>query len=128
MLHCQNAIVKKVQQKPGYKLHTYLQSKADSQYERSDTGDESREEGVERECAHHATVEELNDTGEENVGQIGVDYFQPLGSVVSVLVGEFCHHIGEGGGTASGSTDCKLRSCVCLSTYKGGGLQCLLYR
>ena len=75
MLYCQNAIVKKVQQKPGYKLHTYLQSKADSQYERSDTGDESREEGVEWECAHHATVEELNDTGEENVGQMGFDYF-----------------------------------------------------
>ena len=88
----------------------HLESKADAEDEGGDGGDEPREESVEGEGAHlvdsslkllgyshtdslrkkksfvyetdQATVEELEDPGEEDVGQIGVNDLQLPGKQV----------------------------------------------
>jgi len=59
----------------------HLESKADAEDEGGDGGDEPREESVEGEGAHQATVEELEDPGEEDVGQVGINDLQLLGSL-----------------------------------------------
>jgi len=62
----------------------YLKSEASSKDKRSNAGDESGEERVEREGADEAAVDKLHDPGEEDVDEVGVDHFQTFRSVVHV--------------------------------------------
>lgn len=60
-----------------------------AQNEAADGRNESGQERVERETAHQATIHELNDAGQHDVHQIGIDQLQFLGRVVDVFVVEF---------------------------------------
>ena len=69
----------------------YLKPEANGENERTNARDESRQERVEGERADEATVDELHDARDENVGEVAVDDLEPLRSVVDVLVEELGH-------------------------------------
>ena len=54
-------------------LRIDLQAQADSQNKASDARDESRQKCVEGKSADETTVDELNDTRQEHIGQVGID-------------------------------------------------------
>jgi len=85
--------------KYGLVLGIGLQAEAHGQDEAADGADEPGEEGVEREGAHQAAVNKLDDAGQQNVAQVDVDQLQLLGRVLDVVVVELgndarqLHHV-----------------------------------
>ena len=77
-------------------IRLYLEAETDSEDKRGHTRDEAREKRVEWKCSHEAAVDELDDTGEEDVGQIGVDDLQFLRSARIVLLVEFINDSSQG--------------------------------
>ena len=73
-----------------------LQAEADTEDKRGHAGDEAGEESVEWESSHEAAVDELDDAGEEDVGEIGVDDLQLLGGARVVLLVEFSNYSSQG--------------------------------
>ena len=67
---------------------SYLEAKADTEDKRGHAGDEAGEKSVEWESSHEAAVDELDNSGEEDVGEIGVDDLQLLGSAGIVFIVE----------------------------------------
>lgn len=66
-------------------LGVHLDAQAHAQDEAGHGGDEAREEGVERERAHQSAVGELEDAGEKDVHQVGIDRLQSLRGGLVVL-------------------------------------------
>ena len=73
---------------PLQKQESHLKPQANSQHERCNTRDEAREEGIEGEGSNQAAVEELEDSSKEDVGEIGIDDLEFLGSVVVIFLVE----------------------------------------
>ena len=67
---------------------SYLEAKANTEDKRGHAGDEAGEKSVEWESSHEAAVDELDNSGEEDVGEIGVDDLQLLGSAGIVFIVE----------------------------------------
>ena len=57
-----------------------------SQDKGANTGDETREKGVEGEGANQQTVEELDNSGQHDVGKVSVHKLQLLGSCRRIFV------------------------------------------
>lgn len=64
----------------------HLEPKTDAQNEWCHTGNESAEEGIERKSSHQTAIHKLEDSSEEDVGEVGINNLQLLGGVVSVVV------------------------------------------
>ena len=73
-----------------------LQAEADTEDKRGHAGDKTGEESVEWESPHEAAVDELDDAGEEDVGEIGVDDLQLLWGAGIVFIVEFSNYSGQG--------------------------------
>ena len=73
-----------------------LQTEADTEDKRGHARDEAGEESVEWESSHEAAVDELDDAGEEDVGEIGVDDLQLLWGAGIVFIVEFSNYSGQG--------------------------------
>lgn len=58
------------------------------QHEAAHTRDEARQEGVEGKGANEHTIDELHDSGEQNVNKIGVDDFKLLWCVALIFIVE----------------------------------------
>ena len=69
-----------------------LKPKTNAQNERGHRRYEARQERVERECAHKTTVDELYDSGQKNVEEIGVDQLQPSRRPTAILAVEPVQH------------------------------------
>lgn len=74
--------------KDGLVLGIGLQAEAHGQDEAADGADEARQERVEREGAHQAAVNKLDDAGQQNVAQVDVHQLELLGGVLDVVVVE----------------------------------------
>ena len=61
--------------------------------ERSDSGDKSRKEGVEGESSDEKAVNELRDSGEQDVEHIGVDDLQSRRSRLQVIAEELSQNV-----------------------------------
>ena len=79
---------------------SYLQAEADTEDKRCHAGDEAGEKSVKWECSNQAAVDELDDSGEEDVGEIGVDDLEFLGRAGIVFLvelgndsGQSCHDV-----------------------------------
>jgi len=66
-------------------LRIDLKTETDTEHKGGDTRDESREEGVEGEGTDQAAIDELEDSSEEDVGEIGINNLEFLGGVGGVL-------------------------------------------
>ena len=75
---------------------SYLEAETDPEDKRGHAGDEAGEECVEWESSHQAAVDELDDSGEEDVGEIGVDDLQLLWGAGIVFIVEFSNYSGQG--------------------------------
>ena len=73
-----------------------LETEADTEDKRGHAGDEAGEESVEWESSHEAAVDKLDDSGEEDVGEIGVDDLQLLGGAGVVFIVEFSNYSRQG--------------------------------
>ena len=71
---------------------SYLKTKANTEDKRGHAGDEAGEKSVEGESSHEAAVDELDNSGEEDVGEIGVDDLQLLGSAGIVFIVELSNY------------------------------------
>ena len=75
---------------------SYLQAEADTEDKRGHAGYEAGEKSVEWESSHEAAVDELDNSGEEDVGEIGVDDLQLLGRAGIVFIVEFSNYSSQG--------------------------------
>ena len=73
-----------------------LETEADTEDKRGHAGNEAGEKSVEWESSHEAAVDKLDDSGEEDVGEIGVDNLQLLGGARVVLLVEFSNYSSQG--------------------------------
>jgi len=70
-------------------FRVHLQTQIHAQNERGDAGNKTGKESVEGESSHQATVNELNNTGEETVGQVSIDEFELERGRFLVVGGKF---------------------------------------
>ena len=77
-------------------LFSYLESETNSKHKRCHTGDKAREECIEGKCSHEAAVHKLDNTSEEDIGQVGVNDLQLLGRVGVVFFIELAKDSGKG--------------------------------
>ena len=57
-------------------LRVNLKSQADTKNEATDARNKAGQKGVEGESTNETAVDKLNDTGQEHVGQVSVNYLQ----------------------------------------------------
>ena len=76
---CKNEISKGSLRTDAFKLalvlRIHLETETDSQNEASNTGNKSRQECVEGEGAHKTAIDELNNSRQEHISQVGINDF-----------------------------------------------------
>lgn len=88
--------LKKIQRKKLEYFHKNpLQRHLTSQHEAAHARDEARQERVEGKGANEHTIDELHDSGEQNVNKIGIDDFQLLWCVALIFIVELCQDRAE---------------------------------